>query len=314
MISFIVRRLVQTAIVVLLVTIISFLLMQLIPGDPVLTILGTEATQEQIDALRKELFLDRPVYEQYIHWLNNSIHGDFGTSITLRQSVSKLLTTRIPITLYLALLAFIGSVVLGIIFGILSAIRRGSWLDNVVSLLANTGVAVPVFWLGILGIYLFGLTLHWLPLQGYTSPFEDFIKSTRQAIMPVICLGLPFLAILTRQTRSSMLEVIRNDYIRTAMAKGLTERVIVFKHALRNALIPIVTLTGINLRTIIGGSVLVETVFNIPGMGRLLVLASFNKDFQVVQASLVIISLITCLSNLAVDISYGWIDPRVRYD
>jgi len=280
----------------------------------VLTILGTEATQEQIDDLRKELFLDRPVYEQYIHWLNNSIHGDFGTSITLRQSVSKLLITRIPITLYLALLAFIGSVVLGIIFGILSAIRRGSWLDNVVSLLANTGVAVPVFWLGILGIYLFGLTLHWLPLQGYTSPFEDFVKSIKMAIMPVICLGLPFLAILTRQTRSSMLEVIRNDYIRTAMSKGLTERVIVFRHALRNALIPIVTLTGINLRTIIGGSVLVETVFNIPGMGRLLVLASFNKDFQVVQASLVIISLITCLSNLAVDISYGWIDPRVRYD
>jgi peptide/nickel transport system permease protein len=314
MLSFIVRRLVQTVIVVLLVTIISFLLMQLIPGDPALTILGTEATQEQIDALRKELFLDRPVYEQYIHWLNNSIHGDFGTSITLRQSVSKLLKTRIPITLYLSLLAFIGSVVLGIIFGILSAIRRGSWLDNIVSLLANTGVAVPVFWLGILGIYLFGLTLHWLPLQGYTSPFEDFVKSTRQAIMPVICLGLPFLAILTRQTRSSMLEVIRNDYIRTAMSKGLTERVIVFRHALRNALIPIVTLTGINLRTIIGGSVLVETVFNIPGMGRLLVLASFNKDFQVVQASLVIISLITCLSNLAVDISYGWIDPRVRYD
>ncbi len=314
MLSFIVRRLVQTVIVVLLVTIISFLLMQLIPGDPVLTILGTEATQEQIDALRKELFLDRPVYEQYIHWLNNSIHGDFGTSITLRQSVSKLLITRIPITLYLALLAFIGSVVLGIIFGILSAIRRGSWLDNVVSLLANTGVAVPVFWLGILGIYLFGLTLHWLPLQGYTSPFEDFVKSIKMAIMPVICLGLPFLAILTRQTRSSMLEVIRNDYIRTAMSKGLTERVIVFRHALRNALIPIVTLTGINLRTIIGGSVLVETVFNIPGMGRLLVLASFNKDFQVVQASLVIISLITCLSNLAVDISYGWIDPRVRYD
>jgi peptide/nickel transport system permease protein len=314
MASFIVRRLFQTIIVVLLVTIISFLLMQLIPGDPALTMLGTEATQDQINALRKELWLDRPVYEQYVHWLGNSLHGDFGKSITLRQNVSTILGRRIPITLYLSLWAFIGSIILGIIFGIISAIRRGSWIDNVVSLLANTGVAVPVFWLGILGIYIFGLKAHWLPLQGYTSPTEDFIKSTRQAIMPVICLGVPFLAILTRQTRSSMLEIIRNDYIRTAMSKGLSERVIVFRHALRNALIPIVTLIGINLRTIIGGSVLVETVFNIPGMGRLLVLASFNKDFQVVQASLVIMSLITCISNLLVDISYGWIDPRVRYE
>jgi peptide/nickel transport system permease protein len=314
MASFIVRRLFQTIIVVLLVTIISFLLMQLIPGDPALTLLGTEATQEQIQALRKELWLDRPLYIQYFHWLNNSLHGDFGSSITLRQDVSTILASRIPITLYLSLWAFIGSIILGIIFGILSAIRRGSWLDNVVSLLANTGVAVPVFWLGILGIYLFGLKAHWLPLQGYTSPTVDFIKSTRQAIMPVICLAVPFLAILTRQTRSSMLEIIRNDYIRTAMSKGLREGVIVIRHALRNALIPIVTLIGINLRAIIGGSVLVETVFNIPGMGRLLVLASFNKDFQVMQASLVIMSLITCLSNLAVDISYGWIDPRIRYE
>jgi peptide/nickel transport system permease protein len=314
MANFIIRRLLQTVIVILIVTIISFLLMQLIPGDPVLTLLGTEATPGQIDALRKELWLDRPVYIQYLHWLDNSIHGDFGSSITLRQNVSTLLATRLPITLYLSLWAFIGSIILGIIFGIISAIRRGSWIDNIVSLLANSGVAVPVFWLGILGIYLFGLKAHWLPLQGYTSPTVDFVKSTRQAIMPVICLGVPFLAILTRQTRSSMLEIIRNDYIRTAMSKGLRERVIVIRHALRNALIPIVTLIGINLRTIIGGSVLVETVFNIPGMGRLLVQACFNKDFEVMQASLVLMSLITCISNLAVDISYGWIDPRVRYE
>jgi len=163
-------------------------------------------------------------------------------------------------------------------------------------------------------VYLFGLKLGWLPLQGYTSPFDDFGKSLKQVVMPVICLAVPFLAILTRQTRSSMLEIIKNDYIRTAMSKGLKERVIISRHAFRNALIPIVTLIGINLRTIIGGSVLVETVFNIPGMGRLLVQSCFNKDFQVMQASLVIMSLITCISNLAVDISYGWIDPRVRYE
>jgi len=201
MANFIVRRLLQTVIVVLIVTIISFLLMQLIPGDPALTLLGTEATQGQIDALRKELWLDQPIYKQYFHWLDNSIHGDFGSSITLRQKVSTLLATRLPITLYLSLWAFIGSIILGILFGIISAIRRGSWIDNLVSLLANSGVAVPVFWLGILGIYLFGLKLGWLPLQGYTSPLDDFGRSTRQLVMPVICLAVPFLAILTRQTR-----------------------------------------------------------------------------------------------------------------
>ena len=312
--SFIIRRLFHTLVVVFIVTIISFLLMQLIPGDPVLTMLGTEATEEQIEALRAELWLDRPIHIQYIHWLGNILQGDFGTSITLRQDVSTILAKRIPVTLYLSFWATIGSILIGVTFGILSAIRRGTWLDNVASLLANTGVAIPVFWLGILGIYFFGLKLGWLPIQGYTSPFDDFGKSLRQIVMPVFCLAVPFLAIITRQTRSSMLEIVRNDYIRTAMSKGLRERTIIFRHALRNALVPIVTLIGIHLRTIIGGSVLVETVFNIPGMGRLLVLASFNKDFQVVQATLVIMSLITCLSNLAVDISYGWIDPRVKYE
>ncbi len=313
MASFIVRRLIQTIFVIFLVTIITFSLMQIIPGDPVITMLGTEATQEQINVLRHELWLDQPLHIQYIHWLNNVLHGDFGSSFIFHEPVTDLLAERIPVTLYLSIWAFLGSIILGIAAGIISAIRRGGWLDNIVTLFANVGVAIPVFWLGILGIYVFGLNLGWLPIQGYTSPFDNLGKSMRQLVMPVICLGFPFLAVLARQTRSSMLEVIRQDYIRTAQSKGLKERVIIYRHALKNALIPILTMIGMQIRVLVGGSVLVETVFNIPGMGRLLVMAAFNKDFLIVQACIIIMSLITCFSNLAVDISYGWVDPRVKY-
>jgi peptide/nickel transport system permease protein len=226
----------------------------------------------------------------------------------------QLIKERVPITLYLSGWAFITSIVFGLLAGIISAVRRGSLLDNIVTLLANIGVAIPVFWLGICGIYILGLNLGWLPIQGYTSPFDDFVKSSKQAIMPIICLAAPFMAVMARQTRSNMLEVIRQDYIRTALSKGLRERVVVFGHALKNALIPVITLIGMHVRVLIGGSVLVEQVFNIPGMGRLIVTAAFDKDYLVVQSCIIVMSLITCLSNLAVEISYIWIDPRIRYE
>jgi peptide/nickel transport system permease protein len=217
-------------------------------------------------------------------------------------------------TLYLAGIALVLSAILGISMGILSAIRRGSFLDNVLSLFANVGIATPVFWLGLLGIYVFAYRLGWLPIQGFTWPTVDLGKSLAQSVMPIVCLSLPSIAMLARQTRSSMLEVIQQDYIRTAKAKGLREGAVTSRHALKNALIPVVTLMGILVRLLIGGSVLVETVFNIPGMGRLLVNSAINKDFIVVQAGVLLISAITCLANLAVDISYGWLDPRTRYE
>jgi peptide/nickel transport system permease protein len=210
--------------------------------------------------------------------------------------------------------ALVLSVVIGIGAGIICAVRRGSILDSVITILANTGISLPVFWLGILGIYLFGLKLGWLPIQGYTSPLDDFWLSLRKIIMPVICLAIPSIAMLARQTRSSMLEVVRQDYIKTAWAKGLAERVIVINHALKNSLIPIVTLLGLQLRLVVSGSVVVETVFNIPGMGRLLVNATFAKDFITVQAITLVIGIVVLLSNLIVDISYGWLDPRIRFD
>ena len=312
MTSFVINRLVQTIFVLLLVSFLVFALLRLTPGDPVRVMLGVDASQAQVDELRHELWLDRPFFVQYGHWLGNAIQGDFGKSISFNTSVNEILMSRLPVTGYLAGIALVISVILGIVAGIFCAIRRGSFLDQIVSTLANIGIAVPIFWLGILGIFVFALNLHWLPVQGWTSPTQDFWLSTRKAIMPVILLAIPSIAVLARQTRSSMLEVIQQDYIRTAWSKGLSERVVVLRHALKGALIPVVTLLGLQVRLLVGGSVLVETVFNIPGMGRVLVNAALDKDFLIVQGGALVIGLVVCLANLLVDISYGWIDPRIK--
>jgi peptide/nickel transport system permease protein len=311
--TFIIRRIVLTLIVLVIVSFLSFSLIHVMPGDPAATMLGLDARPEQIQELRHELWLDRPFIVQYGHWFGNVIQGDLGNSLMYKDPINGIFAERLPVTLYLSLWAFILSTGLGIFLGIICAVRRGSALDQLVSIAANVGIAIPVFWLGILSIYYFGLKLGWLPLQGWTSPFDNFILSSKQAIMPVIMLAIPGIAVLTRQTRSSMLEVVRQDYIRTAYSKGLRERVIIFRHALKNSLIPVITLLGLQVRVLVGGSVLVETVFNIPGMGRLLVTGAFNKDFLVVQAGVLLIGAIVCLANLLVDISYGWLDPRVRF-
>lgn len=312
--AYIVRRLILSLVVIWLVTILSFMLVHIMPGDPAAIMLGPEASQEQIDELRHELWLDQPVAVQYWHWLSDAVTGNFGKSLKYQEPVGSLIAERLPITVYLSLLALAISIIIGIGAGIICAIRRGGILDSAITLMANIGISIPIFWLGILGIYLFGLKLGWLPIQGYTSPLVDFWLSLRKTIMPVICMAVPSIAMLARQTRSSMLEVVRQDYIRTAWSKGLTERVIVLKHALKNALIPVVTLLGLQLRLVVGGSIIIETVFNIPGMGRLLVSAAFDKDFITVQAVTLVIGIVVLFSNLLVDVSYGWLDPRIRYD
>ncbi len=311
---YIVRRLIQTIAVLLIVTMVSFLLIHITPGDPAAAMLGTDATIEQIKALQKELWLDRPVVIQYVHWFSNALRGNLGTSIMYRDPIVDMFADRLSITLYLSAIALVLTTCLGIAAGIICAVKRGGVLDQLVSLFANVGVAIPIFWLGILGVYLFGYTLNWLPIQGWTSPLDNFGESLKGTIMPVILLALPGVAVLARQTRSSMLEVVHQDYIRTAYSKGLTERIVIFRHALKNALIPVVTLMGLQVRILVGGSVLVETVFNIPGMGRLLVAGALNKDFLVVQGGVLLIGLLVCLANLLVDISYGWLDPKFRYE
>jgi peptide/nickel transport system permease protein len=275
--------------------------------------LGPQALREEIDFTRHELGLDKPFIEQYLSWAGNAVRGDFGLSLHYKTPVSQLFEQRFPITAYLSILALIIGIILGIITGTISAIRRGTFFDQALVVLATSGICVPVFWLGIIGIYIFGLELGWLPVQGWVAPGDNFWSSVRHAIMPVILLAVPSLAVVARQTRSSMLEVIRQDYMRTAWAKGLKENVIVIRHGLKNALIPVVTLVGLQVRILLGGSVLVETVFNIPGMGRLFVDAAFNKDYFIIQGGALILGAVVCLLNLFIDISYSWLDPRIRY-
>ncbi len=318
MTAFIIRRLILALVTLALVTLAVFFVMRLLPGDPLLIYMAQSAEldtlpREALEKLRHEYGLDKPIMVQYIHWVLDILRGDFGTSIFYREKVGTLMLERFPITLHLGLLALVCSVSIGLAIGLIAAVRRGKWPDKILTPLTYLGVTVPVFWLGILLIYFFGLKLRWLPIAGYTSPLDDFWLSTKQAVMPVICLSIYGLASNARQMRSSMLEVIHQDYIRTAWAKGLSERRIILRHALKNSLIPIVTLMGMGVGMIFGGSVIVETVFAIPGIGRLLVSSIFGQDYVVVQAIAFVIAAIVLVVNLLVDISYAWFDPRIRY-
>jgi peptide/nickel transport system permease protein len=318
MTAFITRRLIQGVIVLFIMTLIVFFSMRLLPGDPLTIFMGQQASsggmsEEQLEGMRRFYGLDKPLPVQYVSWLGGIFRGNLGKSIYYRQDVGGLLKERFPITLHLGLTAWIASTIIGAFLGVLAAIRRGTWVDTVSTSVANIGITVPIFWLGILLIYFLGLKLKWLPIFGYTSPFEDFWMSTKQAIMPVFCIAIPGMAYTARQARSAMLEVIQQDYIRTAWSKGLRESTVIMRHALKNSLIPVITLMGIGLGLILGGSVLVETVFAIPGIGQLLVTSVFNQDYVVVQSSTVVIAGLIIIFNLIVDISYGWLDPRIRY-
>jgi len=318
MTSYIIRRLFLAVIVLLIVTLLLFLTTHLLPGDPIFMMMTTgevsQTSPEELARIRHEYGLDKPMIEQYFIWLGGLVlHGDFGTSITMHTPVIQLVSERLPVSLHLGGLAFLIGVPIGILAGVLCAIRRGTWLDTVVTSLANVGICIPVFWLAILLIYFLGLELHLLPVYGYTPPFEDFWKSTRQGIMPIFCLAVAPIAMNCRMTRSSMLEIIRQDYIRTAWSKGLRERVIIIRHTLKNGLIPVISLLGMGVAFIIGGSVFIEQVFAIPGMGRLTINAAFSHDYPVLQGNVFIFASIVLISNLVVDLCYGWLDPRVRY-
>lgn len=311
---YILKRIGQSIIVLFIVTILVFLVMHMIPGDPIAIYLGETATPEQIAKYTKEFGLDQPLYIQYLKWIAGLFQGEMGRSISFSMDVTQLLPHRIVTTLSVTVPAFIISIVLGVTLGILCATHRGRILDSAISVFANMGIAMPAFWVGILLVLIFAITLKWLPVQGYTPLNEDFVLGIRQLIMPVIVLALSHTASITRQTRSAMLEVISSDYIRTARSKGLKEKKVILGHALRNALIPIVTLLGMSVGGLIGGTVLIEQLFSIPGVGSLMMTAILNKDYMVVQNVVFIIALFVMVCNLLVDILYGYIDPRIRVD
>jgi peptide/nickel transport system permease protein len=318
MLNYIIRRVVQSLIVILLVTIFVFIGMRMLPGDPLFMIIDknqvVNLTQAELDQIRHDHGLDRGLAVQYFDWLGGVFKGDLGSSILTEEPISKDLKQRIPITAYIGALAFAVGILLGIPAGIISAIRRGTFLDTVVTTFANIGICVPIFWLGIMLMWIFAVKFHWLPTSGYTSPFVDFALSCKKLIMPVFCMAIFGIAGNARQARSSMLEVLRQDYIRTAWSKGVSERVVIIGHALKNGLIPIVTLVGMGIAGIFGGSVLIEQVFNIPGMGRLAVDSLFQHDYPYVQGITLVMTSIVVVSNLLVDLSYGWLDPRIRYN
>lgn len=316
--TFLIRRLLESFVVIILVSIIVFLAVRLLPGDPIQLVVSAGGQQTytvaQLDALRHEYGFDRPLTVQYLNWVKDLLHGDLGKSIYSNTPVWDEIVRRLPITFYLGLVSLLVGILIGVPVGIVSAVRRGKWIDQWVITLTNLGITIPLFWLGLLLMLVFGLHLRWLPVMGYTSPFEDLWLNLRQITMPVCCLSLFPMASMARQTRSSMLEVLRNDYIRTAWSRGLKERDVIFTHALKNGLIPIITLVGMNLRNLVGGTVIVETVFNIPGMGRLAVTSVQTQDYAYVQGIILIIAIAVVLINLLVEISYGWADPRIRFN
>ena len=312
MLGYLIQRLFISILVVFLVSLFAFSLMQVLPGDPARLALGWEASQDDVDALRRDLNLDKPLLIQYWLWIKDLLNGNFGKSIMYNRPIGNILAERLPRTVAIGVPALIIAVMFGIGSGIISAIRRGKLIDQVLTFLMTMGVGTPVFWVGILGIYVFAIGLKILPIQGFVSPFDDFGKYVHKAILPVFCLSLGLIASVARQTRSNMLEVINQDFIRTARANGIAERSVIFKHALRNALIPIITIIALQMRIVIGGSLLVEQVFNIAGLGSLLTAAIGGRDYLIVQGCVLLISMFTVACNLIVDILYGFVDPRIR--
>ena len=311
-ITFIVKKVLLSIVTVFAISIFAFLIMQMTPGDPVRAMLGAEADEAIVEATRTELNLDKPLVVQYTLWLKHALRGDFGTSLLLNQDIGEILATRIPVTLSLTIPALIISLILGILIGVLCAVHRGSALDQIMTVLMTTMNGIPVFWIGIMMMYFFGVKLGWLPLMGYTSPFEDFGQYVAKAVMPVTIMAFGPLSSIARQVRTNMLEVINQDYIRTARANGLSENSVKYKHALKNSLIPVITLIALQVRSLVGGSLLGEQVFSIAGMGRLIMVSVMNKDYLVVQATVFVISLFVVACNLILDISYGLVDPRIR--
>ena len=313
MAAFIVRRLASTVIVMGIVGIFIFLLLHLSPGDPAAIIAGDNATPDQIAAIRRKLGLDDKLHYQFFRWAGGVLQGDLGISIFSNEPVLTLVRQRVEPTLSLAFTTITLAVTLAITAGVLAAWKVGTWVDRSVMVLSVLGFSVPVFVVGYLLIYVFAIYLGWLPVQGYTPIAEGVLPWLRNLILPSIALGLAYVALIARITRTAMLDVLAEDYVRTAQAKGVATAPLLLKHALKNAGVPIVTVIGIGIALLIGGVVITETVFNIPGIGRLVVDAISKRDYPIIQGVILIFSGVYVIVNLLVDLTYTVLDPRIRY-
>jgi peptide/nickel transport system permease protein len=313
MIAYILRRVLATIPVMAVVAVFVFFLLRLAPGDPAAIIAGEDATAEAIAAVRSKLGLDRPVLEQFGLWLIGVAQGDFGTSIFSNMPVSRLMAQRLEPTLALTLSTLLVAVCLAIPIGVLAAWKARKLVDRMVMIFAVMGFAMPVFLVGYVLIYIFAVKLGWLPVQGYAPISEGLVPWAKSLVLPSLALGVTYMALIARITRASMLEVLSQDYIRTANSKGLSTNRVLLLHALKNASVPIVTVIGIGIALLISGVVITETVFNIPGLGRLTVDAVLKRDYPIVQGLIIVFAGAKVLVNLLIDISYAFLDPRIRY-
>ncbi|MEM0907048.1 MAG: ABC transporter permease [Pseudomonadota bacterium] len=311
MLAFIARRLLIAIPTIVIISIFVFGLQQLLPGDPILVLAGEERDPDVIEALREKYRLNDPIPVQYLAWAGNALQGDLGISLRTQQPVLELIAEKLPVTVQLAVMALIIAMVIGIPAGVLSAYKKGTWIDWAANITALSGLSVPNFWLGIMLILLVSVKLGWLPASGYQPFFEDPLQSIRTMLMPAFVLGTALAATLMRHTRSAMLSVLQSDYVRTARAKGLRERTVLIKHALRNALVPVVTVMTLLFGELLAGAVLTEQIFTIPGFGKLVVDAVFNRDYAVVQGIVLCTGIAFIFMNILADVAYRVLNPRM---
>lgn len=313
MLTFVARRLFATIPVIGMVAIFVFLMLRLTPGDPAAVIAGDYANDQQIAEIRDKLGLNKPLVEQFFIWAGRALQGDFGQSFFFKRTVAELIQQRLEPTLALALVTLTIAVLVAVPLGVVAAYRHGTWIDRLTMGFSVMGFSVPVFVIGYLLIYIFAVRLQWLPVQGYTRIAEGFFPFIERLILPAVTLSVIYIALIARITRASVLEVLGEDYIRTARAKGLEERRVLIRHALRNAAVPIVTVIGIGIALLIGGVVVTESVYAIPGLGRLTVDAVLGRDYPTIQAVILMFSFVYVMINLLIDIAYTLFDPRIRY-
>ena len=316
--AYVIKRLLLFVPTLLLVSILAFSIMRILPGDPAVVILVGESgeghfTEEELNALRKRLGTDKPLHEQYGRWIWGVVQLDFGESFWRNRPVTEDLKFRFPVTLQLTIMAVILSLIVAVPIGVLSAVRQDTWADHGSKIFTVTGVAMPSFWVGILVVFMLSEVFSWVPPLGYAFLWEEPVKNLKQLVFPAIALGYFNLAFTARVTRSAMLEVMREDYIRTARAKGLRELIVLMRHALKNAVLPVITVSGFQFAALLGGAVLIEKVFLVPGIGQSLLEAINHRDFNVIQAIIMVSATIILALNLVIDLLYGWINPRVRY-
>ncbi len=310
---YLLRRLLTAVPIIILITVVVFAVMQILPGDPAVMILGTEATEASLEATRERLGLNRPLHVQYLSWLGNALRGDLGNSMIDNRPVTRAIANAFPVTLQIAVIALVMALLVGLPAAIVSAVRRGGAADAFASLLALSGISLPGFWAALLLMYVFALQFDWLPSSGFVRPSEDLWGSFLTSLLPAVALALRPAGVFMRLLRSSMLDVIRSDYVRTARAKGLSERTVILRHALRNALVPLVTVLGVEFSALLGNVVVIDTIFAIPGFGRLIYNSFLRLDFVMMQSLLLLFALIVIAVNFLTDLSYSLLDPRIRY-